>query len=344
MAVMGAALPTPEATAPVAPPGPWLVRLRRGRRAACAATAAVVTLAFTAACTRGERSDSALAGDSGDAVAAEAAGDLDPSFGDSVSGGAPQLRFVNAVMQPNKLDVRFGETTSGISAAAGTVTPYRAFAAGDLHVALLAAVDSSSRRDSQRIDSSAVAPSAVAPPRTYSRISGVPRAGDTLAVRRETLREGRRYTVIGMPSDDGEGVIVRVVSDNWLPDPAVAQVRVIHAAPLAGQFDLVLVGTNSSVFEDVSFANATGFQRLAPAASQRLALRQNSRPERLFTVPAITRLDAGRAYTIVITGRRDAWDVLTLTDDTRIARTVGSRRALDDAGRGGVPPRLHQRS
>lgn len=272
---------------------------RRVRTAACVALGATTLTA----CTAGERAKTALAGDSGGAAATQSEGDLDPTFGDSASSAPPQLRFVNAITQPPVIDVRLGEGAAGVSARPGAVLPYRAFPAGNLHVALLAATDSAAR------------------------------AGDTLAVRRETIRTGRHYTVIGMPSDDGEGVIVRVVSDTWLRDPSVAQVRVIHAAPLAGEFDLLLVGTSSSVFEGVSFANATAFQRLAPSASQRLALRQDAHPERLFTIPSITRLDAGRAYTIVITGRRDAWDVLTFDDDTRVIGAVGSRRALSDAAR-----------
>lgn len=335
---MGWVIPAREPRAVAARSGPLLVRQRRGSGFARAAAGAL--LAVAAACSRGDRADTALAGGSEAAVASEASGDLDPSFGDSASGSTAQLRFVNAVAQPHELEVRLGQDVASVAMTSGTGTAYRAFAAGDLHVALLATSDSTSRQGGPTTDSSA---GSGAPPVPDHKVADMARAGDTLAVRRETLRKGRRYTVIGMPSDDGEGVIVRVVSDNWLPDPSVAQVRVIHAAPLAGQFDLLLVGTNSAVFEGVSFANATGFQRLAPSASQRLALRQKAGPERLYTVPTITRLDAGRAYTIVITGRRDAWDVITLTDDTRLARTVGSRRALSDAGRSGGAPRPQER-
>ncbi|MEO7965797.1 MAG: DUF4397 domain-containing protein [Gemmatimonadaceae bacterium] len=233
-----------------------------------------------------------------------------------------EVRFLNAITTLPSLVVVLSDGSPEIHTVTGTVTPYRPFTGRDIQVALIRSRDSAS---AARAESTAARArnSTSLTPNDSGAMGRTENAPDTLAVRREMLSGGGRYTIIGMPSDDGAGVTLRIVADSILPDTNVAQVRLIHAAALAGQFDLLLVGTKSAVFEGVSFANATSFQRLAPSASQRLALRQESRPDHPTTIPLIQRLDAGKAYTIVVAGNRDSWEAVLIRDD--IASALASR-------------------
>lgn len=227
-----------------------------------------------------------------------------------------EVRFLNAVPTLPSLIVMLSGGAPEIHTVPGMVTPYRPFTGRDIQVALV--------RGDEPKSLSPVRTDSTIPPNERSAVGKQIHASDTLAVRREVLTRGGRYTIIGMPSDDGEGVILRVVSDSILPDTSVAQVRLIQTAAQAGEFDLLLVGTNVAVFEGIAFANATRYQRLAPSMSQRLALRQDKHPERVITVPALQRLDAGSAYTIVVMGRRDSWNSVVVRDD--VARAIASHK------------------
>lgn len=226
-----------------------------------------------------------------------------------------EVRFLNAVATLPSLIVLLSGGAPDIHTVPGTVTPYRPFDGRDIQVALV--------RGNESTSPSPVHIDSTIPPNERRAVGREIQALDTLAVRREVLARGGRYTIIGMPSDDGEGVMLRVVRDSILPDTSVAQVRFIHAAAQSGEFDLLLVGTNAAVFEGIPFANATRFQRLAPSIAQRLALRQEKHPDRVVTLPTLKRLDAGSAYTVVVTGRGDAWNSVVLRDD--VSRAIASR-------------------
>lgn len=244
----------------------------------------------------------------------------------AVAALSTEVRFLNAVPALPSLILVKGDGSPEIHTASGTVTPYRPFIGEALQLALVRAHDLA--RATSKVPAS--------PPNDGAQMGKEIAALDTLAVRREMIPRNGRYTIIAMPSDDGEGVTIRLVTDSVLPDTSVAQIRLIHAAPLAGEFDLLLVGTNDMVFQGISFANATRFQRLAPSASQQVALRQEARPARSTTVPSLRRLDAGTAYTIVITGARDAWNALVVRDDVSAALATRAGAAVsaspDSAG------------
>jgi hypothetical protein len=283
-----------------------------------------VALLCTSSCNRPSSQQSSANSDSIAAASASATpsvsmGDVAiPSDNEEQSKAGIEVRFLNAVTTLPSVVLLLSNGAPEIHTVTGTVTPYRPFAAGDIQVAVIK--DTSRESASTSTDTDTTLPSL---PKATQEMGRPVHAIDTLAVRREMLRGGGRYTIIAMPSDDGEGVTLRVVADSILPDTTVAQVRLIHASALSGEFDLLLVGTHTAVFEGVSFANATPFQRLAPSASQQLALRQVTRPAHPTTIPSIQQLDAGKAYTIVITGLRDHWETVTVRDD--ISRALASR-------------------
>lgn len=203
-----------------------------------------------------------------------ATGDVAPS--------PASVRFVNAVQGAPPLVLSLGDSLDAPALPFTGVSSYREVQPAHLRLALLAA--------------------------------GSGARWDTLAARRERVRPGGRYTVIAMRSDDAQGMTLRLVGDDPPAGIPAAHLRLIHAAPLAGALDLMLQGTRTNVFDDVSYANATDFQRISPSPSLRFAIRGGDDAESPRAVPGIDRLDAWRSYTLVVAGTRDDWHVITITD------------------------------
>lgn len=203
-----------------------------------------------------------------------ATGDVVPSLA--------SVRFVNAVQNAPSLVLSLGDSLAAAALPYAGVSPYRDVAPSQLHLSLLA--------------------------------PGASARWDTLATRRERIRPGGRYTVVAMRSDDAQGMTLRLVSDDSPGESSAAHLRLVHAAPLAGALDLMLQGTRTSVFDDVSYANVTDFQRISPSPSLRFAIRGGDEAESPRAAPGIDRVEAGRSYTLVVAGTRSDWQVITITD------------------------------
>jgi Domain of unknown function (DUF4397) len=122
-----------------------------------------------------------------------------------------------------------------------------------------------------------------------------------LAENREGIRGGDHYTAIAMPATDGKPAL-RVVSDSLTPPPSgKASVRIIHAAPAAGEVNVFLNDKTNASFEGVNPQTTTFYKEVDPMTAT-LEVRPQGKTDVLLTLPNAT-LEAGHLYTFVIAGK-----------------------------------------
>lgn len=123
---------------------------------------------------------------------------------------------------------------------------------------------------------------------------------DALASNSEGLDDGEHYTVFAVPGDD-ESAMLRVVQDDFsTPATGKARVRVVHASRDAGELDVYATGRSDELFDGVDFQSVTDYDEI-DAWSGSLEIRGEGESMTLASVPA--RFDAGKVYTVVVTGR-----------------------------------------
>jgi len=150
-------------------------------------------------------------------------------------------------------------------------------------------------------------------------------ASDTtdLASNNEAMSDGNRYTIFIMPDDDttaAAGVkhlTMKVVRDEMDPDSTKAQVRFVNAAPRAGELDLAIGGQADPVFDNVNFGNEAGFKGITPVSRGQVQVRREDGKASLASVRNINSLQAGKLYTIVVTGKKGAYDVISFEDTVK---------------------------
>ncbi len=146
------------------------------------------------------------------------------------------------------------------------------------------------------------------------RVAG---ADSVLADNKEGLRDGSRYTVISMPGVNGEPRL-RVFKDDLTTDANKARIRVIQAVPRLGEVDVAVVGHREPLFKGVTYASEVGYQDFAPMTAT-IEIRQ----DKIHMAPVRIKemhLEAGHAYTIVLTGDRNgAVEALTFDDQVESA-------------------------
>ena len=136
---------------------------------------------------------------------------------------------------------------------------------------------------------------------------------DPLAVNREIMADGSRYTVVVMPDRDGSGVMIRALRDELMPDEGKAKIRLVNAAPASGEVDLNVQGRQEPLFDDVNPGSEAGFKNVDPVTGP-LMLRQENGKRTLVTVRDSAALEAGKSYTIVLAGRAGGWQAITFED------------------------------
>jgi len=129
-------------------------------------------------------------------------------------------------------------------------------------------------------------------------------AGETqeqpLAEDTEGLTGGRHYTLVAYRKPDGKTDLT-AFSDNLSPPPSgKAKVRVINAAPEAGQVDVYAVGRDT-LFTGLEAGSNSKYTELNPMEVT-LQIRPEGKRTALLNLDNV-RFDAGGIYTIVLIGR-----------------------------------------
>jgi hypothetical protein len=119
-------------------------------------------------------------------------------------------------------------------------------------------------------------------------------------VSHKPLIAGQRYTLVAMPSEDGKGATVRVLRDELTPPDGKAQVRVIHAAPGAGELAVTLPGLADPLFRKLGYRTEAGFETVDPVVHTSVSISAEHSAGRALTVKDIE-LPAGQSVTIVVT-------------------------------------------
>jgi hypothetical protein len=164
--------------------------------------------------------------------------------------------------------------------------------------------------------------------------------GQPLAENREMMGGGDHYTIIAEPSTGMTGATtdgtrmdhadrnrpttdqtsgaaaradLRVVSDDLAPPSSgKAKVRVIHASPDVGEVDVYVRGRNDALFSGVNATSETRYTEVDPMTAT-LEVRPQGQKTALLTIPNLT-LDAGKIYTVVITGHKGKLEALRVED------------------------------
>jgi hypothetical protein len=119
-----------------------------------------------------------------------------------------------------------------------------------------------------------------------------------LSTNREILTDGHRYTIVVLRSEDGSKYETKVIKDAIENEAGKARVRVIHAAPGAGEVQ-VSARNGETLFSDVDYGDEDGFKSIAPWTGM-LDIKSKDGKTTLFSTPSMT-LDAGKSYTVVVT-------------------------------------------
>jgi hypothetical protein len=122
-----------------------------------------------------------------------------------------------------------------------------------------------------------------------------------LSNNKETLLDGNRYTIVALPAEKG-GVTMRILRDEVTPDSGKARIRVINAAAPLKNVDVALKGQKEPVFDDVKYAAEAGYKDVTPTTAT-IEIRTDT-PNRKPIEIKNFQLQAGRAYTIVLSGDR----------------------------------------
>lgn len=118
-----------------------------------------------------------------------------------------------------------------------------------------------------------------------------------LSTNREMLTDGHRYTLVILRSEDGSTYETRVIKDAIETEVDKARLRVIHAAPGAGEVQ-IRAKTGETLFDGLDYGDDDGFKSLAPW-SGRLEVRSDDGKNLLLSTPEM-KLDAGKSYTVVL--------------------------------------------
>lgn len=134
------------------------------------------------------------------------------------------------------------------------------------------------------------------------KIAGQPDS-PVLAENSEAIMSGRHYSLVAFPGKDGDRAAVKVIMDDIAtPADGKARVRVINATPDTEQVDVVAKRGEETLFDDIDFREASGYKEVDPAIGM-IEVRDKD-GKRVLATPTVT-LEAGRNYTIVVTGKAE---------------------------------------
>jgi hypothetical protein len=134
-----------------------------------------------------------------------------------------------------------------------------------------------------------------------------------LATNREVMADGARYTLVLMPASDGDAPVLKALRDELVPAEGKAKIRLVNAAPAAGEVDLNAEGLIDPIFDNVNVGTEAGFKDVDPTSGS-LMVRQDKGKRTLVTVKDVKALEPGMTYTIVLAGRPGGWQAITFSD------------------------------
>jgi hypothetical protein len=145
-----------------------------------------------------------------------------------------------------------------------------------------------------------------------------------LAENTEMMMDGNYYTAVVMPEKNGNRVKLNVYSDNLaVPSADRTKVRVINASSDVGDVDIYIRGRDKALFSGVGYASADGYNEVEPTKGV-LETRLEGKKGVLASVPN-AHFDAGKLYTVVITGRLPKLEAVTVEDQLAGGAMSGSR-------------------
>lgn len=135
-----------------------------------------------------------------------------------------------------------------------------------------------------------------------------------LATNSEGLTDGRRYTFVAIMKADG-GTTLRATEDDLSANATGRpKLRLIHAAPNAGELTLTPTNrTTDPVFDDINFQTATPFKELGPSLTAFLLYRDEKKDEPALNLSQLN-LQPDRFYTVVITGAKGSLESIRIED------------------------------
>jgi len=129
--------------------------------------------------------------------------------------------------------------------------------------------------------------------------AGAP-AGDPLASNSEGLTGGKHYTVVAMNKDNGKQTLDAVADDFVRPEVGRAKVRVVNAAPGAGDVDIYQGNTTTALLSGVGVDHISNYKEVDPTVAE-LAVRRGGSKKDELKIKDLN-LMPDRFYTIVVMG------------------------------------------
>ncbi len=159
--------------------------------------------------------------------------------------GTARVRVAHMSPDAPPVDILVDNATAVSNLSYGNVTNYTSLPAGEHNVTITAAGD----------------------------------LGTVVSSANVTFNESRNYTVAatGLVSGSGDNAFEPVVYEDTFTAPGQgnASVRLLHEALGAGPVDVTVKGTNTTLFDNVSFRNATAYKEV-PAGNYTLEVRRAS--------------------------------------------------------------------
>ena len=164
-------------------------------------------------------------------------------------------------------------------------------------------------------------------PDDYFGFKVVPAGGSAenpIGENREKLSNGGHYTIIAMPDEGADGKAnLRVLDDELKPlTDGKARIRVVHAVAGAGEIDVFVQGRTDALFDDVNFKSEAGWEEIDPFTGT-IEIRKDDTKTVLASVKN-AKIEAGKSYTYVVTGKAGKLDVISFTDDVAVDTSAGS--------------------
>ncbi len=147
------------------------------------------------------------------------------------------------------------------------------------------------------------------------RVDAAETGTEPLAQNRENLKNGGHYTIIAMPDQgSADKANMRVLDDDLKPGTdGKARVRFINAVPGDQDVDVILRGRAEPLFDGVNFKTEAGWREVDPLGGA-LEVRPDGKETVLARLSNV-RLESGRSYTFVLTGRPGNYEIINIVDD-----------------------------
>jgi hypothetical protein len=212
---------------------------------------------------------------------------VSPSGVAAASEGKSMIRLVNALPDRSPVSLTAGDSALFTGVEAKAVTPYKEIQRNIVDFKLRGPADS------------------------------------TIANNHETMADGARYTIVALPDDNGAGARLRVLKDEVVPDAGKARIRLINATAGDHKVDLAVRGARETLFSGVRRGVEAGYKDVDPT-TETLEVRSDEHGTKPVTIKDL-QLQPGRAYTIVLVGKRSGGiDAITF-DDAVTGTRLGNR-------------------